>query len=201
VYREFADRAGVAWQAWEVRPPLKERRILRDRRAARRDAPERRTMNIRMAFAGDPNGWIAFRSSSERRRIAIPEHWEDLSDHGLCLLLARSRLIGPARLHGNYSATRALTEAIGLAATNVFEAFSASVARYVETGAKELEMIAAGRAVALEMRSRNMPPERFLTALRITGAVVPRSAASESRDRLVDARVTRAIALFLREYF
>ena len=131
----------------------------------------------RTALARDPQGWIAFRGQFERRRTPIPDRWEELSDQGLRVLLGGARLSGPVRLAVQYSATRALAEAIGLAAINVFHAFSASVARYVDTGAGELEMIAAGRAVALEMRSRGMPPERFLPALRITSAVVPRSAA------------------------
>jgi hypothetical protein len=202
VFREFTDQAGVAWEAWEAHPTLTERRLLRDRRAVVRDTPERRTMHVpRRSLARDPKGWITFRSRSERRRTPIPERWDELSDQGLRALLARARSNGPMRLALGYSPIRALTESIGLAATNVFEAFSASVTHYVETGTGEPDMIAAGRAVALEMRSRGMPPERFLRALRITGAVVARSAPTESLGLLIDARVTRAIKLFLLEYF
>ena len=97
-YREFTDQAGVAWEAWEAHPTLTERRILRDRRAFRRDTPERRTMHVpRIALARDPKGWIAFRSQFERRRTPIPDRWEELSDQGLCVLLGGARLSGPVR--------------------------------------------------------------------------------------------------------
>jgi hypothetical protein len=90
--RTFTDGGGVAWQVWEVRPTLMERRRMRERRGvARHDAPQRRAGVSRPLVAVHESlrdGWLAFRSDSEhRRRAPIPDGWTEMSDHELCALL------------------------------------------------------------------------------------------------------------------
>jgi hypothetical protein len=207
-YRGFFDRTGTAWEVWEAHPTLTERRQLRDRRARARASDERRTMNVALiALASDSRGWLAFRSTLERRRTPIPERWEELSDVGLRALLYGARLSGQVQHPSNehrgrtYSAARALNEATGLAASRMFAAFSLSFGRYVATGAGEQEMVDDGRTAAREMRRHGMSPERFLRALRIANATVPRIAPMNSMGRLSDMRVTHATDLFLLAYF
>ena len=93
--RTFIDVLGAQWQVWEVYPRLIERRLLRERRIARRGSEERRHMPV-----GRPTlprqilgGWLAFQNKHERRRVTpVPDDWEDLSDRELQALLAHSRL-------------------------------------------------------------------------------------------------------------
>jgi hypothetical protein len=90
--RTFADGDGVAWQVWEVRPSLMERRQLRERRGvARSDVPRRQSSAPRPLVAVHESlrdGWLAFRSDVEhRRRAPIPEGWTEMSDQELCALL------------------------------------------------------------------------------------------------------------------
>ena len=98
--REFIDSSGVAWQVWEVHPKLTERRLIKARRGATRVSSERRLLD-HPRFGPEQSlahGWLAFRSSVERRRrSAIPESWEDLSSDGLQALLSASSLSGPVR--------------------------------------------------------------------------------------------------------
>jgi hypothetical protein len=96
---EFTDKSGVAWQVWEVHPSLNERRILKMRRSTSRETVDRRLIDMpRFSLAkGFAQGWLAFRSSVERRRSAIPEHWEDLSNDGFCALLRDTQLSGKVR--------------------------------------------------------------------------------------------------------
>ena len=97
---EFTDTSGVAWQVWEVHPKLNERRILKTRRSTARTTADRRRIDMpRFSLArGFEDGWLAFRSSVERRRrTAIPDHWEELSNEGFCRLLSDSQFTGPAR--------------------------------------------------------------------------------------------------------
>lgn len=93
--RTFTDVAGVDWEVWEVYPRLLERRLLRERRAARRGTVERRHVVV-----GRPTqprqilgGWLAFQSRLERRRLAtVPDAWEDATDRELQGYLAQSRV-------------------------------------------------------------------------------------------------------------
>ena len=98
--REFTDSSGVAWQVWEVHPKLTERRLIAARRIATRVSSERRLLD-HPRFGPEQSlahGWLAFRSSVERRRrSAIPESWENLSNDGLQALLRASSLTGPVR--------------------------------------------------------------------------------------------------------
>ena len=93
--RTFTDVAGVHWEVWEVYPRLLERRLMRERRAARRGTVERRHVVV-----GRPTqprqilgGWLAFQSRLERRRLAaVPDGWEDASDRALQGYLAQSQV-------------------------------------------------------------------------------------------------------------
>jgi hypothetical protein len=161
----------------------------------------------RFDLAQDPKGWLAFRSKFEHRRTPIPDRWEELSDTGLRALLSGARPSRPMRQAGNeapdacYSEAGALKEATGLAATALFAKFSAAFDRFVDTGLGELEIIVCGRAVALEMRRRGLPPERVLRALRVTNSRRPRIAPRDNPGARIDTRVTRATELFLAEFF
>jgi hypothetical protein len=100
VYRDFTDEEGVAWQAWEARPLVVDRRLLRDRRAVDRVTPERRTLDVPRFLPGADlrRGWLVFRSTFDRRRrSAIPEHWEELTDDGLRAVLRATDVTGPTR--------------------------------------------------------------------------------------------------------
>ncbi|MEP6732345.1 MAG: hypothetical protein ABJE10_16990 [bacterium] len=93
--RSFTDVLGNNWVVWEVYPRLTERRLLRERRLARRGTLDRRHEVVgrqtlpRQILAG----WLAFQNLAERRRLApVPDDWEDLSDRELRALLAQSTL-------------------------------------------------------------------------------------------------------------
>lgn len=91
--RTFVDTDGVAWQVWEVRPSLLERRKMRERRAAPRAEGERRRSNRPRPLIAVKeelrDGWLAFRSANEhRRRAPIPEGWTEMDDQELRDLLA-----------------------------------------------------------------------------------------------------------------
>ncbi|CAN5802038.1 hypothetical protein BH11GEM2_BH11GEM2_16260 [soil metagenome] len=94
-HKTFVDVMGAEWTVWEVYPRLLERRLLRERRAARRGSEERRHMPV-----GRPTlprqvlgGWLALQSKHERRRVLpVPDDWEDLSDRELQALLSHSTL-------------------------------------------------------------------------------------------------------------
>jgi hypothetical protein len=103
--RTFTDGDGIAWQVWEVRPSLMERRRLRERRnAARHDVPRRQSNAPRPIVAVHESlrdGWLAFRSDTEhRRRAPIPEGWTEMSDEELCSLLESAMRFERARRAG-----------------------------------------------------------------------------------------------------
>jgi hypothetical protein len=106
--RSFRDSDGVPWTVWEVRPDWAERRTGTDRRQStiaeerqveRRRITERRGTQTearpRIRIAEEyANGWLAFESSRERKRLApIPADWESYSDMRLAELTAQAREI------------------------------------------------------------------------------------------------------------
>ena len=116
-YRTFTDANGVTWNAWDVRPPRADRRTGKERRTHGIDDPgvdppvlderegdERRRrvdeevphIRIREILSG---GWLAFESTSERRRLSpIPPGWETAPESELAQLCARaSAAPGPPR--------------------------------------------------------------------------------------------------------
>ena len=98
--KTFVDVLGMEWEVWEVYPRLLERRLMHERRAARRGSEERRHVPV-----GRPTlprqilgGWLAFQSRHERRRVLpVPDDWEDLGDRELQALLAHSKLSSKPR--------------------------------------------------------------------------------------------------------
>ena len=81
-HREYRDSEGVAWQVWEVIPQSSERRKLRERRMAPRDALERRKRHeARLRLSnGESDGWIVFESHDQKKRLRpIPKDWNNAS--------------------------------------------------------------------------------------------------------------------------
>ena len=90
-YRTFADDQGKSWEMWDVRPERAERRGT-DRRQERpvlwpgierRAEPDRRQRPDASLDVTHPlaQGWLAFKSEDEKRRLApIPPNWD--SCHG-----------------------------------------------------------------------------------------------------------------------
>ena len=93
--RQFIDPQGRTWQVWEVIPTFAERRVLqkvvaRERRVSNRP---RASLPVEMR-----EGWLAFQSANERRRMApTPLGWELLSDRELVELLQQAVPIGRVR--------------------------------------------------------------------------------------------------------
>lgn len=82
-HRTFRDSRGRVWEVWEVRPENRERRLGRERRQAARPGPDRRQQTqLRPAVPNDlRQGWLAFASPTERRRLApIPPDWASMPD-------------------------------------------------------------------------------------------------------------------------
>lgn len=91
-YRRFTDSEGSAWEAWEVRPAVVERRIATDRRACAREAVDRRrSREFRLVIPRElSDGWLALQGRSRKIRLSpIPEGWMHLSDEELAALVRR----------------------------------------------------------------------------------------------------------------
>ena len=95
MHRQFTDGEGRSWDVWEVIPQHAERR------EAHTDVPlERRLDNKPRASLPVEmrDGWLAFESRHERRRLApAPLGWELLSDRELVELLERATLVSKVR--------------------------------------------------------------------------------------------------------
>ena len=75
-YREFTDREGRTWRAWDT-------------------YPQSRSI-VTAAFAG---GWLCFESDAGKRRLSpIPEGWEEMPTERLRLLLRAADEVVPLRL-------------------------------------------------------------------------------------------------------
>ena len=97
-HREFLDHEGVRWEVWDVHPTHVERRrrsggvAQPDERRVAREGPR---VQVRPEFL---EGWLAFQSRSERRRLApAPEGWEALDDEQLAGLCAQAVPVGTPR--------------------------------------------------------------------------------------------------------
>lgn len=92
-HRKIKDGVGRGWDVWEVYPSAVEQRMSGEYpavNAAKPSQPEKREMRIRVPSALQ-EGWLAFQSGNERRRLApIPENWIALDDEALIRLLARA---------------------------------------------------------------------------------------------------------------
>jgi hypothetical protein len=87
-HRTFRDEVGREWDVWEVVPTAVERRMAKA--SPRPPTIERRKIQETRVVVPDrlQNGWLAFQSGGERRRLApIPGEWEDLTATELLDLL------------------------------------------------------------------------------------------------------------------
>ena len=103
-YRNFRDDQDQEWTAWDVIPSWGERRRT-DRRTAgasrppatgeRRLAERRRHRGIRIALTPRlAEGWLAFESNDERRRVApIPDQWHLMEEEALRALWREAELL------------------------------------------------------------------------------------------------------------
>lgn len=90
--RTFRDERGRTWHAWTVVPSYVERRFV--------DPPEedppvierRKRSEIRIKIGEEwVNGWLAFETTDEKRRLAnFPENWDHYDDRELAALCARA---------------------------------------------------------------------------------------------------------------
>jgi hypothetical protein len=83
-HREFVDKEGRTWEVWEVHPTI----------AADGRDPSR----VPAIAPSLRNGWLAFRSANERRRIVpVPTSWDRLGEDDLRLLLKQAAVVSEAR--------------------------------------------------------------------------------------------------------
>jgi hypothetical protein len=96
-HRKIRDGEGKQWDVWEVYPADVERRMSGEVPAARRSdgsTAERREVKV-VVPAALQQGWLAFQSGTERRRLApIPASWGNLDDDSLIALLVRADRLG-----------------------------------------------------------------------------------------------------------
>ena len=115
-HRAFTDATGVDWQVWAVTPQWADRRTGAPRRTRSVDDPDvdppviehRRNPDRRKGLpdqfrrvrlaGGLENGWLAFESSNERRRLApIPAGWENVPEQELESLCRNATTTGAVR--------------------------------------------------------------------------------------------------------
>ena len=96
-HRRVQDETGRWWDVWDTRPTIIDRRGGRERRTGNRIADDRR-QKAEPRVLVEPEfreGWLAFQSGSEWRRLApIPDSWESLTDSDLLILLERAGASG-----------------------------------------------------------------------------------------------------------
>jgi hypothetical protein len=101
-HREFTDSRRINWVVWDVYPTLGDRRRSpEDRRRFMRETDERRTAGSPLRLRAEyENGWLAFESRGEKRRLApVPEGWDQLDERGLERLCDAAVSVGrPRRL-------------------------------------------------------------------------------------------------------
>lgn len=96
-HRTFKDGSGRAWEVWDVRPKMAERRTPTN------DQPvvteRRRHSEPRAPLPPElRDGWLAFESGEERRRLTPPpEGWDALPDAELAALVERAAVSAKPR--------------------------------------------------------------------------------------------------------
>jgi hypothetical protein len=97
--RQFTDERGVVWNVWPVHPESLERRIADDPHLSPPiERRERRATRVRVTNPLMANGWLAFESATERRRLGpIPNSWIEMDESGLRSLLARATPAGKSQ--------------------------------------------------------------------------------------------------------
>jgi hypothetical protein len=101
-HRQFTDSKLTTWEVWDVEPSHAERRMRgADRRRLPRSSDERRKLDdrARVRIKSDlANGWLAFESKHDRRRLApIPAGWDALDERDLERLCELARPIAKPR--------------------------------------------------------------------------------------------------------
>jgi hypothetical protein len=92
-HRKIKDGDGRSWDVWEVYPSAVERRMSGEYPSVQPEndgKKERREVRLLVPSALQ-QGWLAFQSDDERRRLApIPENWTALEESELIALLCRA---------------------------------------------------------------------------------------------------------------
>jgi len=96
-HRIFLDTSGRSWDVWTVLPSSVERRRTPDAPPPAQD--QRRKSEPRMMLDEQwTNGWLAFQTSGEKRRLApYPENWFAADGEELGRLCDAATLVQPAR--------------------------------------------------------------------------------------------------------
>jgi len=97
-HRIFTDATGRRWEVWSVQPSKVERR--RINYGPPPAVSERRRVSETRAFIGErwANGWLAFHTMGERRRLApFPADWAQRSDEELVALCDQAEQVTPPR--------------------------------------------------------------------------------------------------------
>lgn len=78
-YREFTDRQGRTWRAWDTYP------------------------HNRSVVSGPyAEGWVCFESQAGKRRLSpVPERWDELPPERLCTLLRVADEVVPLRVESD----------------------------------------------------------------------------------------------------
>ena len=88
-HREFRDEAGRAWEVWDVHPSGLEAPQVIDGVSFLAHVRTVSRMNLPTEMR---DGWLAFRSGIESRRLApIPTSWVALADQDLALLVRAAK--------------------------------------------------------------------------------------------------------------
>jgi hypothetical protein len=99
-HRVVTDPRGIAWDVWEVFPSEPGRRAAR-KRVPSSDSRSGQRNDVRVVVSEQlKNGWLAFQSKNERRRLApVPSGWDSFDDERIVALLTEAEVVGrPKRL-------------------------------------------------------------------------------------------------------
>ena len=94
-HRVFQDNEGRRWEVWDVSPFAVELEL--DKNVSRSD-PSRRRVGLSHLPQHLKEGWLAFQSEAESRRLApIPRGWVSLSDVALLDLVRAATRVSARR--------------------------------------------------------------------------------------------------------
>lgn len=94
-HREFLDEDGKSWEVWDVRPSAVESSTSTDGGGELADLERHVQQLVKLNLPTElREGWLAFRSSEESRRLApIPQRWVAMDDQDLALLVRAAKPI------------------------------------------------------------------------------------------------------------
>jgi hypothetical protein len=97
--REVVDRHERRWMIWRVRPGFAERRREIQPEIVDRVGERRRRKEARATVSPEyVDGWLAFETDGERRRLVpVPERWTELTDQELLQLVDQATVLPPRR--------------------------------------------------------------------------------------------------------